>query len=74
MTDFKIDYQVRRDNKAQDSVYKVYIPSQHKGWVFMAQKNDATSSRAAVLQPDVSVRDHHPIPVNSNLTRSSFLR
>lgn len=62
MTDFKIDYQVRRDNKGQDYVYRVYIPSKYKGWVVMAENNDAASPRAAALQPDVSVGDHLQIP------------
>lgn len=58
LTDFKIDYQVRRDNRGQDSVYKVYIPSKHKGWLIMADKKDTASPRAEALQPDVPVRDH----------------
>lgn len=57
MTDFKIDYQVHRDNRGQDSVYKVYIPSKHKGWLIMAEKKDAASPRVEALQPDVPVRD-----------------
>ena len=58
MTDFKIDYQVRRDNKGQDSVYRVYIPSKYKGWLIMAEKTDTASPRVEALQPDVSVGDN----------------
>ena len=62
MTDFKIDYHVRRDNKGQDSVYRVYFPSRYKGWVIMAEKNDAAGPRPAALQPDVAVSDHPHTP------------
>ena len=58
MSDFKIDYQVRRDNNGQESVHKVYIPSKYKGWLIMAEKEDAASPRADALQPNVPVRDH----------------
>lgn len=57
MAEFKIDYQVRRDNKVQESVYKVYLPSTYKGWAIMAEKEDAGSPRVEALQPDVSVGD-----------------
>ena len=39
MTEFKIGYQISRDNKGKEAVYKVYLPSRHKGWVIMAEKN-----------------------------------
>lgn len=57
MTDFKIDYQVGRDNKGQESVYRVYIPSAHKGWAIMADKEDAASARVEALQRDIFVCD-----------------
>lgn len=59
MTEFKIDYAVRRDNKGQECVYKVYLPSTYKGWAIMVEKKDAASPRLEELQPDISVGDLH---------------
>lgn len=55
MTEFKIDYQTRRDNKGHEIVYKVYLPSTYKGWVIMAEKKDAASPAIEELVPDSPV-------------------
>ena len=55
MTEFKIDYQTRRDNGDKDYVCKVYLPSPHKGWVIMAERTDAVSPRAKEMRPGISV-------------------
>ena len=55
MSEFKIDYQTRRDKRGKDYVCKVYLPSPHKGWVIMAERTDAVSPRAKELRPEISV-------------------
>ena len=55
MTEFKIDYQTRRDSRGKEIVYKVYLPSRHKGWAITAQKKDATNPRVEELSPDILV-------------------
>ena len=54
-SEFKIDYQTRRDNRGKDYVCKVYLPSPHKGWVIMAERTDAVSPGAPELRPESSV-------------------
>ena len=55
MTEFKIDYQVRQDNRGQEHVYKVYLPSTYKGWAIMAERKDATSPYGVGLPQQISV-------------------
>lgn len=59
MAEFKIDYQMRRDNNGQDSVYRVYLPSTYKGWAIMAEKKDAASPRVEEQSPEISVGHLH---------------
>ena len=59
MTEFKIDYQVCRNNKGQEYVYKAYIPSAYKGWAITAERENAASLRVEALQLDISVGDLH---------------
>lgn len=59
MTEFKIDYQVRKDKKGLKSVHKVYLPSTWKGWAIMAEKKDAASPCGAELPREISVGHLH---------------
>lgn len=59
MTEFKIDYQVRQDDGGQEYVYKAYLPSTHKGWAIMAERNDATSPYGVGLPPQIYVGHVH---------------
>ena len=53
--EFKIDYKVRLDKNGHDSVYKVCIPSRYKGWVTVAEKDDAASPVVEDLPAEISV-------------------
>ena len=55
MTEFKIDYQIRRDSRGKEMVYKVYLPSRYKGWAITAEKKDATSPEVEESSPDIFV-------------------
>lgn len=55
MTEFKIDYQTRHDNRGKETVYKVYLPSRYKGWAITAEKKNATSSELEESSLDVFV-------------------
>ena len=55
MTEFKIDYQTRRDNRGKEMVYKVYLPSRYKGWAITAEKKDATNPEVEESWPEIFV-------------------
>ena len=58
-SEFKIDYQTRRDSRGKEIVYKVYLPSRHKGWAITAEKKDATNARVEESSPDIFVSRIH---------------
>ena len=55
MTEFMVDYQIRRDSTGKDTVYKVYLPFPHKGRIIMAERKHAVSPWAEELRPVTSV-------------------
>ena len=55
MTEFKVDYQIRRDSTGEDTVYKVYFSSPHNGRIIMAKRKDAVSPWPKELRPVTSV-------------------
>ena len=55
MTEFKIDYQIRRDSRGKAIVYKVYLPSRYKGWAITAEKKDVTNREVEESSPDIFV-------------------
>ena len=55
MTEFMVDYQIRRDSTGKDTVYKVYLPFPHQGRIMMAERSDAVSPRAKEIRPGISV-------------------
>ena len=55
MTEFKIDYQTRRDSRGKELVYKVYLPSRHKGWAITAIKKDAINPMVEESSSDIFV-------------------
>lgn len=57
--EFKVDYQVRRDDRGHETVYKVYLPSTYKGWAIMVEKQDDDDPRSEKLRPDISVGCSH---------------
>ena len=59
MAEFKIDYQTRRDHKGKEEVYKVVLPSAHKGWAIVAEKSDDLESEEEELPLIVSVSLAH---------------
>lgn len=54
-TNFKVDYQIRRDNTGEGTVYKVYLSSPHNGRTVMAERKDAVSPWPIELIPVTSV-------------------
>ena len=59
MSEFKIDYQTRRDSRGKEIVYKVYLPSRHKGWAITAHRKDAANPRVEESSPDIFVSRIH---------------
>ena len=55
MTEFKIDYQIMRDSRGKEIVYKVYLPTKYKGWAITAEKKNATSPEVQESSPDTLV-------------------
>ena len=67
---FNIDYKVRLDENSHESVYKVCMPSGYKGWVTIAEKDDAASPVVEDLPAEISVghprlkQQVHPQPAS----------
>ena len=59
VVEFKIDYKVRLDENGHESVYKVCMPSGYKGWVTIAEKDDAASPIVEDLPAEISVGHPH---------------
>ena len=59
MMGFKIDYKVRLDENGHEFVYKVCMPSRYKGWVSIAEKDDAASLVVEDLPAEISVGHPH---------------
>ena len=59
MMGFNIDYKVRLDENGHESVSKVCMPSGYKGWVTIAEKDDATSPVVEDLPAEISVGHLH---------------
>ena len=57
MTEFKIEYQIRRDSEGKESVHKVYLPSTYKGWAITAERKDAASPGAEAFPSEIPVGD-----------------